>query len=55
MFDQNHGLTVDKRGCVNGVDVDVVVQLYPWFKFYFLLFLGKVMYDNEFESKENKI
>ena len=34
--------------------VYVVVQFYPWFKFYFLLFLGMVMYDNEFETKENK-
>ena len=33
--------------------VYVVVQFYPWFKFYFLLFLGIVMYDNEFETKEN--
>ena len=32
---------------------NVVVQFYPWFKFYFLLFLGMVMYDNEFETKEN--
>ena len=24
-------------------------------KFYFLLSLGMVMYDNEFETKENKI
>ena len=24
----------------------VVVQLYPWFKFSFLLFLGMIMYDN---------
>ena len=31
------------------------VQFYPWFKFYFPLFLGMVMYDNEFETKENKI
>ena len=23
----------------------VVVQFYPWFKFYLILFLGKVMYD----------
>ena len=29
--------------------VYVVVQFYPWFKFYILLFLGIVMYDNEFE------
>ena len=33
----------------------VVAQLYPWFKFCFPLFLGVVMYDNEFETKENKI
>ena len=30
----------------------VVVLFYPWFKFYFLLFLGMVMYDNEFETKK---
>ena len=35
--------------------VYVVVQFYPWFKFYFPLFLGMVMYDNEFETLENKI
>ena len=33
----------------------VVVQFYPWFKFYFPLFLGIVMYDNEFKTKENDI
>ena len=33
----------------------VVVQFYPWFKFYFLLLWGIVMYDCEFETKENKI
>ena len=32
----------------------VVVQFYPWFNFYFLLFWGMVMYDNEFRTKENK-
>ena len=32
----------------------VVVQFYPWFNFSFLLFLGMVMYDNEFQTKENK-
>ena len=37
------------------LQVYVVVQFYPWFKFYFLLFLGMVMYDNEFETLENKI
>ena len=35
--------------------VYVVVQFYPWFEFYFLLFRGMVMYDNEFETKENNI
>ena len=33
----------------------VVVKFHPWFKFYFLLFSGIVMYDDEFETKENKI
>ena len=28
---------------------------YPWFKFSFLLLLGMVMYDSEFERKGNKI
>ena len=32
-----------------------MVQFYPWFKFYFLLNLGVVMYDNELKTKENKI
>ena len=27
------------------LDVYVVVQFYPWFKFYFLLFLGMETYD----------
>ena len=38
-----------------GQKLYVVVQFYSWFKFYFPLFLGMVMYDNEFETKENKI
>ena len=33
----------------------VVAQFYPYFKFYFLLFLVMVMYDSEFETKGNKI
>ena len=33
----------------------VVVQFHPRFKFFFPLFLAMVMYDNEFETKENKI
>ena len=32
----------------------VVVQFYPWFKFYFLLFWGMVMYDDESGTKEKK-
>ena len=32
-----------------------VVQFCPWFKFYFLLFWGMVLYGNDFETKENKI
>ena len=31
-----------------------MVQFFPWFEFYFPLFLGMVMYD-EFKTKENKI
>ena len=31
------------------------VQFYPWFKFYFPLLWDMVIYDNEFEAKENKI
>ena len=33
----------------------VVVQFCPWFKFYFSLSLRMIMYDDEFETKENKI
>ena len=29
--------------------------LAAWFKFYFPLFLGMVIYDNEFKTKGNKI
>ena len=32
----------------------VVVQLDPWFNFYFPLFLGMVMYENQFKTKKNK-
>ena len=35
-------------------EISIVVQFYPWFKI-FVLFLGIVMYDNEFETKEIKI
>ena len=29
-----------------------MVQFYPWFKVHFPLFLGMVIYDNEFETKD---
>ena len=32
-----------------------MVQFYPRLKLYFPLFLGMVMYDNEFKTKDNKI
>ena len=31
----------------------VVLKFYPWLKFHFPLLLGVVMYDDEFETKEN--
>ena len=40
---------------IHFLSVYVVVQFYPWFKFYFLLFGGMVMYDNDFETNEHKI
>ena len=36
-------------------NVYVVVQFYPWFKFYFLLYLGMVISDTEFQTEENTI
>ena len=30
------------------LSIDVAVEFFPWFKFYFPLFWGMVMYDNEF-------
>ena len=36
-------------------DVYVLIQFYPWFKFYFLLFLGLVMYDMIMIFKQGKI
>ena len=39
----------------NNKNVFVVVQFYPWFKFYFPLFWVLAMYDNKFKTKENKI
>ena len=40
---------------MENIHVYVVVQFYPWLKFSFLFFLGIVMYDNAFETKEYKI
>ena len=37
------------------IEVNVTGQNYIQFKFYFPLFLGMVMYDNKFETKENKM
>ena len=39
----------------NNFLVDVVVQFYPWFNFYFPLFFFMLIYDNEYKTKENKI
>ena len=40
-------LQVSKEGKNQAVyrKLHVCVQFYPWFKFFFLLFLGMVMYD----------
>ncbi len=35
--------------------VYIVVQFYRWFKFCFPLVLGIAMYDNELNTKQNKI
>ena len=40
---------------ISSVRIDVAVKFYLWFKFYFPLFLGMVMIDNVFETKENEI
>ena len=33
--------------------INIVVQIYSWFKLYSLLFLRILMYDNEFETNNN--
>lgn len=38
-----------------GISRYVEVQFNHWLKFYFPLVLDMVMYDNELETKENKI
>ena len=40
---------------ISSVRIDVAVKFYLWCKFYFPLFLGMVMFDNVFETKENEI
>ena len=52
-------------GCwLSGVDINTQQvriactcsgSIYPWFKFYFPLFWGMVMYDKELKTKRNKI
>ena len=49
-----HGPLVHVLSSPGSSEVLVVVQFYPWFNFYFLLFLGMVICDNEFETNENK-
>ena len=44
-----HGM---KQKMNKKMNVYVVVQFCPWFKFYSPLFLAMVIYDNEFETKE---
>ena len=50
MHGQNDEFTRQRDECT----VYVVVQFYPWFKFYFPLFWGMVMYNNEFKTMGNK-
>ena len=42
--ERNKGKTAESFFQLN-FNVYDVVQFYPWFKFYFLLFMGMVMYD----------
>ena len=44
-----HGM---KQKTNKKMNVYVVVQFCPWFKFYSPLFLAMVICDNEFETKE---
>ena len=46
---------INKWDTVGVLHISVVVQFYPWFKFYFPLFWGMVIYDNEFKTKGNKL
>ena len=52
---QENKIHIFKPPCNLLFIIYVVVQFYPWFKFYFPMFWGMVMYDNEFKTKEIKI
>ena len=49
-----HNNLGDSRSNQEGWNVYVVIQFYLWFKFYFPLFWGMVMYGNEFKQREIK-
>lgn len=34
--------------------ITAMVQLYPWFSYYFTLYVCLAMYDNGYKPKENK-
>ena len=54
----NHiGCNVNRNGAVvisrvSFILIYVVVQLYPWCKFYIPLFFGMLMYDSDFKQKK---
>ena len=54
IFSRKLPLGAPAEGSHHNLSVYVMVQFYPWFNFYFLLFLGMVMYDNEINTKEDK-
>ena len=47
--------SLDPSLCLGCTICYVVVSFYPWFKFYFLLLVGMVLYVYGFETKENEI
>ena len=47
--------SLSRGHCLDEVFVLKFNNFYSWFKFYFPLFLGTVMYDNELKTKKNKI
>ena len=49
-----HGLSRQLNlGNLNTPSTDLI-QFYSWFNSFFFVFWGMVMYDNGFETKENK-